>query len=312
VVVLAMLNMIYGYLFESRRREQLKQIFGQYVPPGHIDNMLKTQGREYGLQGEEREMTVLFADIRNFTTISEPMKVTELKIMLNDFFTPMTQVVFDNKGTIDKYVGDMIMAFWGAPLRDADHAHNAINAALAMQEQVARLKPVFAERNWPEVNIGIGLNSGVMNVGDMGSKFRRNYTILGDAVNLGSRLESLTKFYGVKIMVSEQTCTNQNDFVFRQLDRVQVKGKKIGINIYEVVCRKVDLNDALQAELVLHEQALQFYFNQQWDKANELFKRLSTDYPDSVLYRLYLERIAEFQQTPPEFNWDGVYRHTKK
>jgi adenylate cyclase len=310
-IMSAFLNMIYGYLFETRKREHLKEMFGQYVPEKHIDAMLKATD-SFDLSGEDREMTVLFADIRNFTTISEPMSASELKDMLNQFFTPMTEIIFNYKGTIDKYIGDLIMAFWGAPLADKKHAEHAMAAALDMQIAVDKLKPIFAERGWAEVNIGIGLNSGIMSVGDMGSQFRRNYTVLGDAVNLGSRVESLTKFYGVKIMVSEFTQKDQPKFVFRQLDRVRVKGKKIGIGIYEVVCRKKEASEALLLEIQLSNEAINHYFTQNFAEAESRFKELHDAHPDVKVYHLYLERIAEFKAVPPPAEWNGVYVHATK
>ena len=310
-IALALMNMIYGYLFETRKRERIKEMFGQYVPEKHIDEMLKGSGN-FGLSGEDREMTVLFADIRNFTTISEPMTASELKELLNQFFTPMTEIIFKHKGTIDKYIGDLIMAFWGAPLKDKLHAQHAISAAIEMQAAVEKLKPVFAERGWAEVNIGIGLNSGIMSVGDMGSQFRRNYTVLGDAVNLGSRVEGLTKYYGVKIMVAEATRKNQSKYLFRQLDRVRVKGKKLGISIFEVVSRMSHATPELIEEINSSDQALNLYFNQQWDEATELFKHLHEAHPETKIYHLYLARIAEFKQTPPPADWDGVYVHASK
>lgn len=310
-ISLAMLNIIYGYLFETRRRERLKEMFGQYVPAKHIDHMLKSSSN-YGLQGEDREMTVLFADIRHFTTLSEGMSATQLKDMLNDFFTPMTKIIFKHKGTIDKYVGDLIMAFWGAPLKDKKHAERALSAALEMQKEVIRLKPILDARHWPEINIGIGLNTGRMSVGDMGSKFRLNYTVLGDSVNLASRVESLTKYYGVDIMTTEFTQANQKKFVFRLLDRVRVKGKNESVALYQVICRKKEMTDALKQELMLSEEALNFYFSQEWDKAREVFTALHTQYPHIRLYALYLERIAGFAHNPPPLDWDGVYTHANK
>jgi len=311
-LLLAIMNLIYGYLFETRKRENLKEMFGQYVPAKHIDAMLKTQGN-FDLSGEDREMTVLFADIRNFTTISEPMSAADLKQMLNEFFTPMTEIIFKYKGTIDKYIGDLIMAFWGAPLPDDKHAEHALSAALDMQKKVTELTPIFAARGWAEVNIGIGLNSGIMSVGDMGSKFRRNYTVLGDAVNLGSRVESLSKFYGAKIMVSEYTQKNQSDkFIFRQLDRVRVKGKKLGVGIFEALCRKEEASEELKKEIDLCNQAFDYYYKQNFSEAGRLFKELSDTHPDVKVYNLYLNRVAEFKETPPPADWDGVYIHTSK
>jgi adenylate cyclase len=224
----------------------------------------------------------------------------------------MTEIIFKHNGTIDKYIGDLIMAFWGAPMRDPQHAENAIAAALEMQEAVEKLKPIFAERGWAEVNIGIGLNTGVMSVGDMGSEFRRNYTVLGDAVNLGSRVEGLTKFYGVKIMTTESTQKNQATFLFRQLDRVRVKGKKQGISIYEVICQRAYASAELIEEVKLSEVAITHYFNQNWDKSEHLFAELHTLHPHTRLYKLYLERLAEFKSNPPDSSWDGIYAHASK
>jgi adenylate cyclase len=311
-IVLAITNMVYGYLFETRKRKRLKGMFGQYVPEKHIDAMLKQSSTGFALHGENREMTVLFADIRNFTTISEPMSAAELKNMLNDFLTPMTEIIFKHQGTIDKYIGDLIMAFWGAPMEDANHARNAIAAALEMQVGIDKLKVIFAERNLPEINIGIGLNSGVMSVGDMGSKYRKNYTVLGDAVNLGSRVESLTKYYGVKIMVAENTQKDQPEFLFRILDRVRVKGKRNGIAIYEPIGHVKDLTDETKAEITQSDAALALYFNSQWVEAEQALLVLTEKYPDVKLYSLYLKRIEEFKLNPPPENWGGVYEHLSK
>lgn len=312
IVILASVNIICGYLFETLRREHLKTMFGQYVPESHIDEMLKSSGKNYALQGEDRDMTVLFADIRNFTTISEPLSATELKNLLNEFLTPMTEIIFSHHGTIDKYVGDMIMAFWGAPLKDKKHAQHAISAALEMQKSVTRLQGDFAKRNWPEINIGIGINSGIMSVGDMGSIFRRNYTVLGDTVNLASRVESLTKFYGVKIMTTAATQKDQEKFVFRPLDIVRVKGKHDGIALFEVVCLRKELSPEKQKEIELSEQALNFYFKKEWESSRALFSELHKQYPDTLLYSLYLSRISEFLKNPPPADWNGIYIHTQK
>jgi adenylate cyclase len=310
-IILALVNIVWGYVFETRKRERIKSMFGQYVPEEHIDEMLQAKSN-YALSGEDREMTVLFADIRNFTTISEPMTATELKDLLNQFFTPMTEIIFKHKGTIDKYIGDLIMAFWGAPLRDKRHAQHALTSALQMQKAVDKINPVFAARGWAEIAIGIGLNSGLMSVGDMGSKYRRNYTVLGDAVNLASRVEGLTKYYGVKIMVTEATQKNQPKFIFRELDRVRVKGKKLGVAIYELVCRSEGAAPELLEEIQSSNTALAHYFKQEWDTALQKFDALHVAHPDVKLYTLYLERIAEFKTNPPPQDWDGVYAHATK
>jgi adenylate cyclase len=292
-ISLAAINMGLGYLLESRRRGHLKNIFGQYLAPAYIEELLKHSNKSSSLAGESREMTVLFSDIRNFTTLSEKMAAAEIKTALNLFFTPMTKIIFDCHGTIDKYVGDMIMAFWGAPLVDPDHAKHAITAALAMQTKVKELRPIFIERGLPELNIGIGLNTGLMNVGDMGSEFRRAYTVIGDTVNLASRLEALTKYYGVGIIVGEQTQANQPDFIFRKLDYVRVKGKEVAVTIYEPLCTRQEATPELLKEVALYEQALSCYFNRQWQMAIDLFKSLVEKYPQSRLYSIYLERCLD-------------------
>lgn len=311
-LILAILNIIYGYLFESRRREHLKQMFGQYVPEKHIDEMLRSSGN-YGLRGEDREMSVLFADIRSFTTISEGLSASELVEMLNTFFTPMTEIIFKHRGTIDKYVGDLIMAFWGAPLKDKHHARHAIESALEMQAKVKELKPILAKHNLAtDIQIGIGINSGMMSVGDMGSKYRRNYTVLGDAVNLASRVEGLTKFYGVDILVTEQTQQHQPKFVFRKIDRVRVKGKKKGIEIYEAICLKSELTPDLEQTLANYHAALDYYFQQRFDESLALLKPLAIQFPDCKIYQIYIERISEYKKNPAPQDWDGIYTHASK
>jgi adenylate cyclase len=255
---------------------------------------------------------VLFADIRGFTTISEGMKASDLKDMLNSIFTPMTEQIFKHKGTIDKYVGDLIMAFWGAPLKDKNHAQHAIAAALDMQETIIKMAPELAAKNLPKIEMGIGLNSGMMSVGDMGSKFRRNYTVLGDEVNLASRIEGLTKFYGVNIMVTEHTQVDQKIFAFKLLDKVKVRGKNKGILIYEVVCRNKALTPQLIQELETHHHAITLYFDKSFTKAEALFEELHVQHPETKIYKLYLTRLAEFKVTPPGDEWDGIFTHTSK
>ncbi|EKD72403.1 MAG: hypothetical protein ACD_45C00683G0003 [uncultured bacterium] len=308
MIVLAIINLIYGHLFEVRKRQQLKEMFGQYVPEKHIDTMLTSKGN-YGLYGEDREMTVLFADIRNFTTLAEYLPAAQVKELLSDFFTPMTEIIFKHRGTIDKYVGDMVMAFWGAPLIDNQHTQHAISAALDMQNKVEKLKPIFAKKGWTDMKVGIGLNSGIMSVGDMGSKFRRSYTVIGDAVNLASRVENLTKYYNVNIVATHSIEAQQKMFVFRKLDRVTVKGKKTGTEIYEVVCKTEELAPEKRDEIALHHSALELYFNQEWEKSQAVFTELHQAHPHVKLYSLYLHRIADFLQTPPSSNWDGIYVH---
>ncbi|WP_296981217.1 MULTISPECIES: CHASE2 domain-containing protein [unclassified Thalassolituus] len=309
-VSLTMLNLGWGFTRENRSRRLLKGMFDQYVPPAHIDRMVKDPDA-YHFTGESKELSVLFSDIRSFTSISEGLSAADLKALLNSYFTPVTKVIFDHEGTIDKYVGDMVMAFWGAPLDDERHASHAIAAALQMQQVTRKLSVEFVQRGWPQVAIGIGINTGLMNVGDMGSSYRRAYTVLGDAVNLGSRLESLTKFYGVEILVSEFTREQAGDYLFRFIDRIQVKGKEEAVDVYEPVCLAADAGEELLTELDDYSRARGFYLQQQWDKASVLFTHLAQAH-GAKIYHIYLERIAELKDQPLPGDWDGVYRHTSK
>jgi len=312
ILLITVMNLIYGFLSESQTRKTIKGMFDQYVPPAHIDSMLDDPDN-YSFDGESKDLSVLFCDIRNFTTISESLSATELKKLMNDFFTPITQIIFENNGTIDKYVGDMVMAFWGAPLEDPNHRKNAITAALLMLDKVEEMKPVFMERNYPEVAIGIGINSGMMNVGDMGSIYRRSYTVLGDAVNLSSRLEGLTKFYGIKLLVGEAALTGlDQDFLFRLIDRVKVKGKIKAVDCFEPICALNEAGEELHSRVVNYHKALDFYFAQDWDAAERSLLQLQEAEPNALLYEVYLERIATLREEVLPEDWDGSFTHTSK
>jgi len=311
VIALFVVNTAYGFLSERLTRKTIKGMFDQYVPPAHIDAMLANP-EAYTFEGESREMTALFADIRDFTTVSESLSATELKQLLNEFFTPVTSIIFDHNGTVDKYVGDMIMAFWGAPLHDPKHRENAVMAALAILDKAEQLHAEFPKKGFPAINIGIGINTGMMNVGDMGSVFRRAYTVLGDAVNLGSRLEGLTKFYGVKLLVGEETYEDLDGFVCRLIDKVKVKGKDLAVNAYEPLCKESEASTELLAEVADYHAALKCYFAQEWNLAQEKFTMLQSKAPNTLLYRIYLERIEALRNEPLSKDWDGSFQHLSK
>lgn len=308
-----------GFVLAGRQKKQIMAMFGQYVAPQHIHHLLNGTRGQDSFAGETKDMTVLFSDIRGFTRLSEQLSATELKQLLNHFFTPMTEVIFSQGGTIDKYVGDMVMAFWGAPLDDNRQALNAVTAAMQMLQQTQALQTEFQQRGWPPVNIGIGINTGSMNVGDMGSTYRRAYTVLGDAVNLGSRLESITKFYGVSCLISEDTylqlqreieAFNQPDeFVYRCVDRVRVVGKETAINMYQPLWP----SSRAACLLTQYAEARAVYLQQRWLEARDAFMALEqADQASSVLYRLYLSRIEQFLLQPPPTDWDGTFYHTHK
>ncbi len=310
-VILIITNMAYGFLFESRKKKLLRETFSQYVAPDYV-KILIDNPEQYSLNGESAELTVLFADIRHFTHISEKLEATQVKKLLNHYFTPMTQIIFNYGGTIDKYVGDMIMAFWGAPIKNTAHREAAINTALDMLAKTEELKDSFVKDALPEVNIGIGINTGIMNVGDMGSVFRRSYTVLGDAVNLGARLESLTKYYGIKLLVTSHTIEGQTKFLFRWIDKVKVKGKSNAVDIYEVLCRLEDASPELLEEIAAHEKASFAYKKADWTLAQTLFSCLVKQYPNTTLYELFLQRVKDFSKNQPPSDWDGSYELKEK
>ena len=308
---LYLLNMAYGFFIEARSRRQITGIFGTYVPKELVDEMAKDPGT-YTTKGESREMTVLFSDVRSFTTISEGLAPTELTAMMNAYLTHMTVSIQEDRGTIDKYIGDAIMAFWGAPLKDEKHAEHALKSALAMQKKVKEIGPEFIKRGWPKLEIGVGLNCGMMNVGDMGSTFRRAYTVLGDAVNLAARLEGLTKEYGVGILVSENIVTAVPGVIYRELDRVRVKGKLKPISIYEPIGYKGEVADQLLDEIDHFHRVLDQFRQQKWDDAEASLTKLIDADPKRKVYAKYIDRIAFLRAEPPGDNWDGVYTFTHK
>lgn len=311
VISLSLGLFVYGFISERFARLQVTDMFGQYVPPELVSQMSESPQHALSFDGDRRDMTVLFADIRSFTSISEGMEPAELKDMLNRYFTPMTKIIFDHKGTIDKYIGDLVMAFWGAPLIDPDNAMNALQAAMEMQEETTRLQPAFAAMGYPKIEIGIGLNSGDMNVGNMGSEYRRAYTVLGDNVNLASRVEGLTKFYGVKILVGENTHNHcRSQYLFCLVDKVQVKGKEDPVMLYEPLGKVGEVDPETLFELESYQEALECYYEGLWEDAYRQFYILSKLNPDRELYRVYLKRTES--QQPPTDNWDGVFRHTSK
>jgi adenylate cyclase len=307
---LFMLNMSWGFFVEARSKAQMTRLFGQYVPPELVDEMAKDPAR-YNLRGQSKVMSVLFSDIVGFTSISEKLEAAQLADMLNVYLSAMTKVVQDGKGTIDKYIGDAIMAFWGAPMSNERHAHDAILAALAMQQTLAELNPQLEARGWPAVKIGVGVNTGRMSVGNMGSEFRMAYTVMADAVNLASRLEGLTRQYGVGVLAGEDAKAQCPDITFRLVDRVRVKGKDVPVSIYEPLGETVRLTAEQIAAATAFEAALADYQARRWDEAEIKLMELSRIEP-LKLYQVYLDRVTHFRFNPPPADWDGVFTFTTK
>ncbi len=301
------LDMSYGYFVEARIKRQITSLFGKYVPSELVDEMSKNPEQVVSMEGESREMTILFSDVRGFTTISEGLDPKELSQLMNEFLTPLSRVIYKHHGKVDKYMGDCIMAFWGAPKPEPNHAHNAILAGIEMQQTLQKLQPHFKERGWPEIHVGVGINTGKVSVGNMGSEVRVAYTVMGDAVNLASRLEGITKQYGVGVMVGENTKNAAPDFVYRELDQVRVKGKDKPVAIYEPLGLNGQVNKAQMEELKLFHQALKLYRKQDWDQTELQLYNLQRMSPECKLYKVYAERVAYFRGNPPGAEWDGVF-----
>jgi adenylate cyclase len=299
------MNMAYGYFVESRSKQQLAGRFGQYVPPELVDRMAADPGK-YSMAPRSAELSILFSDVRGFTSISESLKPEELRDYINEYLTEMSTVIRSTyRGTLDKYIGDAIMAFWGAPVDDPQHARNAVLAALAMQKQCEALNARFATRGWPTLKIGVGVNTGVVRVGDMGSQFRRAYTAMGDAVNIASRLEGRTKSYGVGILVGEATRNAVKDVVFREIDRVKVKGKDTAITIYEPLGLASELSEQAREEVALWHACLRAHRSREWDAATADLARLQRANA-CALYALMAQKIDQLRRNPPPPEWEGV------
>ncbi len=299
------LHMSYGYFVESRSKRELANLFGTYVPPELVDEMVKDPDR-YSMQAQDRELTVMFSDMRGFTALSETMLPQRLQQLLNHVFSRLTHIIRQRRGTIDKYMGDCVMAFWGAPVDTPNHARLAVQAALEMTAAVQEVNVEHRTQGLPPIGMGVGLNTGTMCVGDMGSDLRRSYTVIGDAVNLGSRLEGLSKHYGVEIVVSDSTRVQAGeDFIWQELDKVKVKGKDEAVTIHTVLGTADQLTDDLRDELGRWNAFLQVYRAQDWDSAETLILALIRSVPHKVLYHLYQERIARFKGQPVDPLWDA-------
>ena len=271
------------------------------------------------LGGLEREMTVMFSDIRGFTTISEKLSPPALVHLLNEYLSPMTDIVFANQGTLDKYIGDAVMAFFGAPLKNEKHALVCCKSALEMMETLSRLREAWRieDPNIPLVDIGIGVNSGPMVVGNMGSQQRFNYTVMGDNVNLASRLEGLNKEYGTHVLISEATLTmaakaaqaGEGPLV-RELDAVRVKGKKEPVRLFELRGRGEAKADAPLLEA--YARGLGLYRKQRFATARLEFEHCLELHPEDGPAQLFLQRCDAMSAEPPGANWDGVFSMTHK
>lgn len=301
VVMLSyIVSLAFKLFHEERQKSWIKKAFGHYLAPDVIEQLL-AHPEKLKLGGQRKEMSIMFSDIRNFTSLSEKMDAEDLVKLLNTYLTRVTTSIIEQKGTVDKYIGDAVMAFWNAPLDDKDHAVNACHTALIMLEIITTLKK---EIDAP-IDIGVGINSGEVVVGNIGSTQRFDYTVIGDNVNLASRLEGLCKTYGVRIVISEHTKKLIGEhFITRKLDNVAVKGKEKPVVIYELVAAK---SAKIPEFVTAFEQGLEYYFDQQWSKAIVSFKAVLTVKPDDKSAQLFIARSEEYTKNPPEKGWSGAY-----
>jgi adenylate cyclase len=311
-----MLVSLYRALVEEKEKRKVRSAFGQYLSPEVIRRLLVNPQL---VEPRKTEITVMFNDIRGFTTISEKLDAQDLALFLNGYLSDMTKIVFDTQGTLDKYIGDAVMAFWGAPFEEPDHAANACIASLAMMKTVRAMQKQWEAEGNPKLDIGIGLNSGPASVGNMGSALRYGYTALGDTVNLASRLEGLNKEYGTHILVNESTYTAVKDsgILFRELDIIRVKGKLQPVTIYELVGKLSELEQdpkfgELRQRLQDFAAARELYRKRDWEQAQHAFQQILNRTPADGPSRMYWKRCQEYLFDEPPVGWDGVFTMTHK
>jgi adenylate cyclase len=301
---------LYRVLVEEREKRQLRGEFQQYVSPEVIRRLLVNPKI---VLPRKTEISILFSDIRGFTSISEQLDAQELALLLSSYLTEMTRVIFKNRGTLDKYMGDAVMAFWGAPFDEPRHAEKSCRGALDMMAKLRELQVAWKAEGRPVLEIGIGINSGVASVGNMGSKLRKGYTAMGDSVNLASRLEGLNKDFGTRILISEFTFGQiaGAKFVIRELDLIRVKGKSQPVKIYEL------LGDEASAPEIA-EMADEFrkariaYTDRNWREAQRSFEKFLERWPDDAPAKVFLARSKEHLADEPAPDWDGVYEMKHK
>ena len=304
---------VYYYATEERERKKIKSAFTHYVAPVVIEAMLKDPSR-LKLGGEEKILTVLFSDLQGFTSASERYSPNEMIVILSDYYASMTEEVFAYQGMLKEYVGDEMMAIFGAPIDQADHAERACAAALAMRDQRNLLNEEWAKIGRPPLIARTGVNSGRMLVGNLGSKYRLAYGVLGDQVNLGSRLEGLNKEYGTEILIGENTAELVgNSFVTREIDMVQVVGREQPVRIYELLAGKnVSIPREQEEAFRFYAAGLEAYRQQRWGEALDCFGKSLDLWPNDYPSRTMAERCSIYQETPPPEEWDGVFEAVHK
>ena len=312
----SLFSLIYRYISLRRQKQFIQKAFGNYVSKPVMKEIIRNP-KSLKLGGEKRQMTVLFSDIAGFTTLSENLPPEKLSKALNVYLSRMTEVVFENNGVVDKFIGDAVMAFWGAPIADQSHAYNACKTALKMQAAIDELRPELEKLGFSNFFVRVGLNSGDVTVGNMGSDSRFDYTVLGDNVNLSSRLEGLNKEYGTKILIGEGTYELVKDRIeARLIDIVAVKGKKTGVKVYELQgtgesAHQLSLRGAERRGNLAFQKALSTYQKGHFKTAEKMFQEFLKLYPGDGPSKTFVLRCRKFMLEEPE-NWDGIYRSVSK
>jgi adenylate cyclase len=299
---------VYHFVAERKQRMLIKTMFSTYVNPSVVDELI-TNPDKLKLGGERRELSVLFSDIEGFTSISEQLESQELVSLLNEYLSAMTEIVLTNDGTLDKFEGDAVVAFWGAPIPQEDHAMRACRCALQMQDALIEIRRVWQADNKPCINVRIGINTGEMVVGNMGGARKFDYTVIGDSVNLASRLEGANKQYHTGILVSERTYEFVKDQILgRELDLIVVKGRSAPLRIFELLrLNNGTIEQSMTEFLSFYKDALGLYRERRWDEARGAFEQALRCKPDDYPSRLYIERSAHYAMNPPPQAWDGVF-----
>jgi adenylate cyclase len=312
IIVTSAVAILVNYLFEIRQSNLIKNKFASKVSAKVMEDLLKNENNT--LQGQSKEVTVFFSDVRGFTNISEAMPNAQALIeYLNEYMEPMSDIIMNNEGTIDKFIGDAIMAYWNAPSDVLNHQDKAVKASLEQIKHLKVLNEKLVRENKPLIDIGIGLNCGVAVVGEMGSSGRSDYTVIGDPINLGARLESLCKYYDSKLNISNFMKENLKEaYVLRFLDLVKVKGKTEPIEIWQVLDFG-SATGALKEEIEKYHAAIELYKTSSFKEALAMFIALdeNKEKTNKNIYKMYIERCEHYIQTPP-MNFDGVFEHTSK
>ncbi|MFX4235898.1 CHASE2 domain-containing protein [Aliarcobacter butzleri] len=312
VLIASIMTTLFDYFYNIKKEEAIKAKFASKVSKNVMDDILKNIDKNE-FSAKSKEVTIFFSDIRGFTNISEKLDAKELISFLNRYMQPMSEIIIKYQGTIDKFIGDAIMAYWNAPIDIKNHCDLALKASLEQLEVLEKLNVELQKENLPKIDIGIGLNTGTVIVGEMGSSLRSDYTVIGDTINLGSRVESLCKYYDSKLNISNFTKDKlQEEYIFRFLDLVKVKGKNEPVEIWQVL-GSGEAKESLKEELDLYHKAIEFYKNSDFVNALEIFESLENNEnkTNKNIYKIYITRCKEFIKTPPK-NFDGVYEHTTK